>query len=318
MRFPLAVGDLEQEALSTAERVLDFLLGAPVRILGVVLAALVVRWLLHRTIDEFVERALASSLHERLSAGPTRLLLDGAGLAERRRQRVQTTGSVLRSLVSIVVLGVAVATVLGELGVNLGPLLASAGIVGAALGFGAQNLVRDFLTGAFLIIEDQFGVGDTVDLGTVAGTIEAVGLRITQLRDGDGVVWYVRNGEIVRVGNRSQGWSSAPVDVPVPHAADLGRACELLTQTAAALAADPDWRGRVLEAPERAGIESLSTEAVVLRVAVKCAPNENVPVARELRRRVLLAFADAGIDHPVASGAGPGPGPGGAPGAGPV
>ena len=302
MQIPLAAEELEQEALSTAGRWVAFLLGAPLRILGVIVVAIVVRWLLHRTINEFVERASASALHERLVSAPPRLRLDidrGAtvptALAERRRQRVQTIGSVLRSLASVTVFVVALATVVGELGVNLGPLLASAGIAGAALGFGAQSLVRDVLTGAFLILEDQFGVGDTIDLGTVAGTVEAVGLRVTQLRDGDGVVWYVRNGEIVRVGNRSQGWSTATVDVPVAYGEDLARVRDLVASAAAALAAEPEWREQFLEPPELLGVESLEADRVVLRVLVKCAPAEAPRVSRELRQRVALAFAAAGV-----------------------
>ena len=272
------------------------LLAGPLRILGVAVVAVVARWTLHRAINGFVARAAASTLHERLPAAPGRLLADErAALVERRRQRVHTIGSLLRSLASVTVFVVAVATVVGELGVNLGPILASAGIVGAALGFGAQSLVRDVLTGAFLILEDQYGVGDAVDLGTVAGTIEAVGLRVTQLRDGDGVVWYVRNGEIVRVGNRSQGWSTATVDVPVAYGEDLARVHALITGTAAALAADPEWRGQLLEAPELLGVESLEADRVVLRVLVKCAPAEAPRVSRELRARVAQAFAAAGV-----------------------
>lgn len=287
------------------------LLAGPLRIIGVVVGAVVVRWLLHRAINEFVERAAASTLHERLAAAPPRLRLDTgptapnvAVLAERRRQRVQTMGSVLRSLASVVVFVVALATVVGELGVNLGPILASAGIAGAALGFGAQSLVRDVLTGAFLILEDQYGVGDAIDLGTVAGTVEAVGLRVTQLRDGDGVVWYVRNGEIVRVGNRSQGWSTAAVDVPVGYGEDLARVRDLVTEAATALAAEPEWREHLLEAPELLGVESLEADRVVLRALVKCAPAEAPRVSRELRQRVASAFATVGVG--VASGSGSG------------
>src|SRR5262249_4059174 len=134
---------------------------------------------------------------------------------ERRRQRAQALASVLRSFVSISVFVIAIMLILGELGVNLAPLLASAGIAGIALGFGAQNLVKDFIAGLFMLLEDQYGVGDIVDLGEASGTVEAVGLRITTVRDVRGVLWYIRNGEIVRVGNRSQGWALIIVDVPV-------------------------------------------------------------------------------------------------------
>src|SRR4029077_3961131 len=138
--------------------------------------------------------------------------------SERRRQRAEALGSVLRSFVSVTIFSIAIMLILGELGVNLAPLIASAGIAGVALGFGAQNLVKDFITGLFMLLEDQYGVGDVVDVGEASGTVEAVGLRITTIRDARGVLWYIRNGEIVRVGNRSQGWALVVVDVPVGFA----------------------------------------------------------------------------------------------------
>ena len=281
---------------SAPQQVLDVLLGAPLHIVGVIVVAVLARWVLHRAISGFIDRAVAASPHERLTEGPARLLLDAGGLvAERRRQRLATMGSALRSLASFIVAGVALATILGELGVNLGPLLASAGIAGAALGFGAQSLVRDVLTGAFLIVEDQYGVGDTIDLGTVAGTVEAVGLRVTRLRDADGVVWYVRNGEIVRVGNRSQGWSTATVDVPVAYDEDLERARTVLADAVAGLAEEPEWRGRVLDTPEVVGVEALAADGITLRLLVRAAPGEQLSVQRELRRRVKAGFDAAGV-----------------------
>ncbi len=132
---------------------------------------------------------------------------DAGMVSERRRQRAETVGSLLRSVTSLVIGVLAVMLVLGEIGFNLGPFIAGAGIVGIALGFGAQNLVKDFLSGIFMILEDQYGVGDVVDLGAASGTVEAVGLRVTRLRDGNGTLWYVRNGEILRVGNKSQGFA---------------------------------------------------------------------------------------------------------------
>ena len=296
---------------SAPQQVLDVLLGAPLHIVGVIVVAVLARWVLHRAISGFIDRAVAASPHERLTEGPARLLLDAGGLvAERRRQRLATMGSALRSLASFTVAGVALATILGELGVNLGPLLASAGIAGAALGFGAQSLVRDVLTGAFLIVEDQYGVGDTIDLGTVAGTVEAVGLRVTRLRDADGVVWYVRNGEIVRVGNRSQGWSTATVDVPVAYDEDLERARTVLAAAVAGLAEEPEWRGRVLDTPEVVGVEALAADGITLRLLVRAAPGEQLSVQRELRRRVKAGFDAAGVrvaPGPPAAAAPPAP-----------
>ena len=166
---------------------IDVLVTRPLRIVVIVVLALLLRRILHRAIGRTITRATA------------------AGLTERKRLRAETLGSILRSTTSAVLLSVAVVMVLGELGLNLAPIIASAGIAGVALGFGAQNLVKDFLSGMFMILEDQFGVGDEVDTGFGTGIVEAVGLRTTRLRDVTGVVWHVRNGEVVRIGNRSQG-----------------------------------------------------------------------------------------------------------------
>src|SRR5262245_42889011 len=158
------------------------------------------------------QAGLLRPLRERI---PPSMQESAAGRNERRRQRAEALGSVMRNLASVTIFAVTAMLVLAELGVNLAPLIASAGIVGVALGFGAQNLVKDYIAGIFMLLEDQYGVGDVVDFGEADGTVEAVGLRITTIRDGRGVLWYIRNGEIVRVGNRSQGWSLVVVDVPV-------------------------------------------------------------------------------------------------------
>ena len=188
-----------------------WLLGAPLRILLILLGALVLRGLVHRAIRTLVDRATArADEHERTSF--ERLLDSATGAArERRRQRALTMGSLLRSIATFVIATVAILTVMAELGMPLAPLLTSAGIGGIALGFGAQTLVKDFLSGIFMIIEDQYGVGDVIDTGEAVGTVEEVSLRVTRLRDANGVVWFIRNGEIVRIGNKSQGWAVATV-----------------------------------------------------------------------------------------------------------
>ncbi len=181
----------------------NWLIAKPVAILLVILIAFVARWFLHRMIDRVTRRAAEGLptpvLKQKASVAKTQT---AAILASRRIQRAQTMGSLLKSIASIVVFTIAGITALAEVGVSIGPLIASAGIVGVALGFGAQSLVSDFLSGIFMIIEDQYGVGDVIDVGEAIGTVEAVGLRVTRLRDVDGTVWYVRNGEILRVGNQ--------------------------------------------------------------------------------------------------------------------
>jgi small conductance mechanosensitive channel len=207
--------------------------------------------------------------------------------------------SVLKSVATGVILTVSFVMVLAEIGLNIAPIIASAGIVGVALGFGAQTLVKDFLSGLFMILEDQYGVGDVVDLGEAGGTVEAVGLRVTRIRDASGVVWYVRNGEVLRVGNRSQGWSTAVVDVLVAYDQDIPRVQDLILTAAQELAADETWAEKIVDPPEMAGVESVAGDAVTIRLLLKCAPNEHLAVQRELRRRVKDTFDREGIRVPV-------------------
>ena len=267
------------------------------RIAFVVVAAVVVRFLLHRAINRVVRKAVATpavpeALRQRL------IDQSPAAAQERRRQRAETVGSVLRSLASFVVFGVAFATVLSELGVDLGPVLASAGIVGVAVGFGAQNLVKDFLTGIFMILEDQYGVGDAVDVGEASGIVEAVGLRTTRLRSVDGTVWHVRNGEILRVGNMSQGWSRALLDVPVAYGTDVEHATRVIQRVAQEVCDGEAVGSFVLEEPEVWGVEQLAADGILIRLVVKTAPLEQWKVARELRLRLKEAFDVEGIEIP--------------------
>ena len=210
----------------------------------------------------------------------------------RRAQRARTIGSVLRSSASIIVGGIAFFLILDTLGVNLAPFIASVGVVGVALGFGAQSLVKDFLTGLFMLLEDQYGVGDVIDAGPAQGTVESVSLRITKIRDSDGTLWYVPNGSMVRVGNKTQGWAAAVVEIDVDYFADLDQVRSLLSEAAARVAADPVIGAQILGEPVITGIEKLAADAVTLRLKVKTSPAQQWEVARELRiatREVLEA-----------------------------
>jgi small conductance mechanosensitive channel len=270
------------------------------RVLLVLLLALLVRAVVHRAIDRLIRTAVTGGPLSPLKERAKGTVFDASPLlSERRRQRTETLGSVLRSIASFTILTVAGSTVLAELGVDLTPIVASAGILGVAVGFGAQNLVKDFLTGVFMLLEDQYGVGDVVDVGPATGTVEAVTLRSTRLRDLDGTVWYVRNGEIARVGNQSQGWSRATVDVPLALTNDVDAVRDLLLEVATGMTAEPEWQGKVLEAPEAWGLESLGTSGVVLRLVLRTSPLERLAVERELRERVLRACTA----HEVALGA---------------
>src|SRR6187200_2366728 len=202
-------------------------------------------------------------------------------VSTRRVQRAQTMGSLLKSIVSGVVVAVAATMMLSELGVDIAPIVASAGIIGVALGFGSQTLVKDFLSGIFMIFEDQYGVGDVVDLGEASGTVEAVSLRVTRLRDVNGTVWYVRNGEILRVGNMSQNWARTVLDIGVAYSEDLARVRRVLMEVAHDLWEDEEFKGLVIEEPEVWGVEALSPDGVTVRVTLKTAPLEQWSVARE-------------------------------------
>jgi len=172
--------------------------------------------------------------------------------------------------------------VLAEFGVDLAPILASAGIIGVAVGFGAQNLVKDFLSGMFMLLEDQYGVGDIVDVGQASGTVETVGLRITTLRDGNGTLWYVRNGEILRVGNKSQGFAVAVVDVPLAHGTDVAETTMTASRVAQERVEQPDIADDVLEEVQTLGIESVTSEKLTLRLTVRVQPGRQFAVQRAL------------------------------------
>lgn len=272
----------------------DSLLDAPLTVLLVVVIALVTRFLLHRLVDRFVARAERGML----PASIGRMSARGVSLSEalaveasgRRVQRAQTLGGLLKSIGSGVIAAVAFTIILSEVGIDIAPILASAGIIGVALGFGAQNLVKDFLSGICIIFEDQYGVGDSIDLGTVSGTVEAVTLRITRIRDVKGVVWYVRNGEILRVGNQSQNWARTVLDVAVAPDTDITVVRRVLTDVAHDLWLDEDYDSIVLEEPEVWGVQDLTGEAMTIRLTLKTAPLEQWRVAREMRARIKTRF----------------------------
>jgi len=283
---------------------LTWLVAKPLSILVLLVAAVAFRWFLHRLITRLVRRAAEGMPSPVLRRNRD---LEGehpaAVLAGRRVQRAETMGSLLKSVASIVVFTVFGITALAQLGYPIGPLIASAGVVGVALGFGAQSLVKDFLSGVFMIFEDQYGVGDSVDLGEAGGTVEAVGLRGTKLRDVQGTVWYVRNGEIVRVGNQSQNWARTVLDIPVSLDQDLRRVQEVLRDVAHDLWDDEDFKHVVIEEPEVWGVEDLTPNWASVRVVLKTAPLEQWAVAREMRQRIKFRFDHEGIElaHPTAA-----------------
>ena len=292
---------LETLSEVTPESAWDWFAGEPLMVLATILAAIVLRWVLNRSIARIVNVTIAKSdaRRSRQAGRAGRVLAQATGLAhERHRQRTLTMGSLLHSIVTFTVTLITVLTVMAIVGIPLGPLLASAGVGGVALGFGAQSLVKDFLSGIFMILEDQYGVGDIIDTGEAIGTVEEVSLRVTRLRDPSGVVWYVRNGEIIRIGNKSQGWSTAVVDIPVSYAENLDRVIPLIRSVVHDFDATPEWKEKLLEEPQVVGVESMTGSAVTIRVVAKTAAEEQYGVSRELRERVKAAFDEAGVKGP--------------------
>ena len=258
-------------------------LANPMRIAFVLVLAIVAAWLARRLI-----RRIGRRVEMAPEIGP----LAGA----RRLQRIGTLTHVMCSVVTVVIFVIAVFVILGDLGIDLAPLIAGAGVVGVALGFGAQSIVRDFLAGLFMVLEDQFGVGDVIEVGDgVTGTVESFNLRVTRLRDVEGTVWHVPNGEIKRVGNQSQQWARAVLDIAVAYDANLPDAIALMKQVADSMYQDEEWARQMLSEPEVWGVEAFAPEGPVIRTVVKTKPHEQWNVAREMRVRVKRAFDDAGI-----------------------
>jgi small conductance mechanosensitive channel len=284
----------------------DVVFAKPLKILLVVVVAWLVNRLARRAIAGFAasltgdqqagnrlkRRLRRTSIGNRLPAS----VLATTQLDLRAHARAETLGYVLRSVATFVIWVIATLTILGELGIDLGPLVAGAGIAGVALGFGAQSLVRDFLAGIFILVEDQYGVGDVVDVGEATGTIEAVSLRTTRLRDVSGTMWHVPNGQILRVGNMSQQWARALLDLEVAIGSDLDEAQAVIKRTADELWRDPDWTSRILEEPAVWGIEAFGPNGVTIRLVVKTLPAAQWGVLRELRLRLKAALDAAGID----------------------
>jgi moderate conductance mechanosensitive channel len=270
----------------TAAQAVNVWLARPValvlQILLVLVVAIVLRLIALRLIGRITTHAAEAGNGK---ADPAHVLI-----GERRRQRAKALGSVLGNAASVLIFGIAAVTIAGDLGLNLAPVLASAGVLGLAIGFGSQSLVRDFLSGIFMLLEDQYGVGDVIDAGDATGTVEAVSLRITRLRDVNGVVWYVRNGTINRIGNESQGWARAVIDFPVAYGQDVARIRETMQQTAEQMWVEPRWRDVIMEKPEVWGVEAVSSNAIVMRLVARTLPLRQWEVARELRERLKTAL----------------------------
>ena len=280
----------------------DTVIVKPAKVVLILALAYVANRLIGRSIKRFVRSVKGEKVQRRLGTwrehAPT-AMVDGDQVPSlRSAQRAETIGALLRSISAFSVWVVAALMVMGELGLAIGPLIAGAGIVGIALGFGAQNLVRDFISGIFMLVEDQYGVGDIIDAGPASGTVEAVSLRTTRLRDVNGVVWHIPNGNIERIANKSQQWSRALLDFEVAYDTDIDVAGDIIKRTIVKAWDSDTWDDVILEEPEVWGVENLGADGVTIRVAVKTLPGQQFPVARHLRAQIKVAFEKAGIEIP--------------------
>lgn len=268
------------------------------QVAAIILGAFLLSWIL-RVVIRRVVRQIVSGVKKNQNVTDTQALVASPLAAVRVVQRTRTLGTVLTNIVNVTIGIIAIILVIDKLAPNtLGSLALLTAALGAGLGFGAQNIVKDVLNGLFMVMEDQLGVGDIVDLGPATGVVEGVGIRITQVRDVNGVLWYVRNGEILRVGNMSQGWSRVIIDLAVPYDADVEAVEAKMMETATALATSPKWRSRILEKPEIWGLESISAEAMVIRIVLKTRTTAKDDVSRELRMRLKTALDEMGVKLP--------------------
>lgn len=271
----------------------DLMLSGVVIVVAAVLRA-VLRFAIRRTV-----RVLTTRTHhanEDLGAKARRVLEKASGAASaRHRQRVETLGSLLRNIVDVVLVVLVLLTILAIFGVPMGPLVASAGVGGVALGFGAQSLVKDYLSGIFMLTEDQFGVGDLVQIGPLAGTVQEVTLRVTRLRDPSGTIWYVRNGEVLTLGNVSQGFSTSVIDIPIAAGEDPEKAKEVLRAALTPMVEEPAWAEVLLEEPEVLGVGAVTPSEITIQIRIRTGPNEQAAPTRAVRERAVRALVNAGF-----------------------
>ena len=292
--------------------VTDWFIDKPVKVLLIIVLAWVVRRFAHRAIDGLVERLVSDRAEDEAALVAeaqgtterwTREVLSSKiaelhDRSERSRQRARTLGVLFKSAATAVIFTLAALMLLGEFNINLGPLIASAGIIGIAVGFGAQTLVKDLLSGVFMLIEDQYGVGDIVDVGEATGTVESVGLRTTRLRDVEGTLWHVPNGEIRRVGNMSQLWARTILDVEVAYDTNLDEAMEVIKRVADSLWEEQLEEATVLEEPSIWGVQSFGADSIAIRLAFRTDPAEQWAAGRIIRKRLKEAFDEANIEIP--------------------
>jgi small-conductance mechanosensitive channel len=287
---------------ATLADLVDWFLARPAKVVAILVVAWIAARLIRRAIRHAVPRIYDPHEPARDRLGRLGITVPEMLTVElsdpRRRARGASISAALTSTATVAVWVIALLMVLGTVGLDIGPLLAGAGVAGVALGFGAQSVVRDCLAGLFMLIEDQYGIGDVVDLGEAVGVVEEVHLRTTVLRGVDGTVWHVPNGVVQRVGNKSQLWSVAVLDASVAYRTDLVRARDLLHRAADEVCESDEFRASVIESPQVLGVEALGVDGVTLRLTVKVQPGTQWALQRALREHVKQVFDAAGIEIP--------------------
>lgn len=268
------------------------------RIAVIIVVCVVIGYVL-RIIIRRIVLTIVSGAKKTARVDDTQALDRSPLAAVRVVQRTRTLGSILSNIVNITLVIVALVMIVSLIAPNLlGSLTLLTAALGAGLGFGAQNIVKDVLNGIFIVAEDQIGIGDVVDLGLATGIVEYVSIRVTHVRDVNGTLWYVRNGEVTRIGNMSQGWSRVILDLGVPYDADLDAFEEAILETATAMSKDPKWRSRILERPEIWGLESISGDTMIVRLVMRTRSNAKDDVAEELRVQLKRTVDGLGIKLP--------------------
>lgn len=273
--------------------------GVVLRILAIIIGVVLTAWLLRLLIRRVVNR-IVNGAKKNARVDDTQAIDRSPLAAVRLVQRTRTLGTILQNIVNVVLVVVALVWIAGIVAPNaLASLTLLTAAVGAGLGFGAQNIVKDVLNGIFIVAEDQIGIGDVVDLGLATGIVEFVSVRITHVRDVNGTLWYVRNGEITRIGNMSQGWARVIIDLAVPVDSDIDQVEKAMLDAARGLAKEQKWRSRIIEQPEIWGLESIGGDALVIRLVMKTRAGSKDDVARELRMRLKRAIDAIGVTLPL-------------------
>ena len=297
----------------TVAEAVDWFVERPLKVLLIIVVALILNRVARNAIDR-AEKRMIRDRERRLGERQAAEVDDGrfedqeyraikkaqelALATEQAKQRAMTLGSVLRSTATTVIFTLAILMALGEFDVNLGPLIAGAGIAGIALGFGAQSIVKDFLSGFFMLVEDQFSVGDVVDVGEASGVVEAITLRTTRIRDVSGTLWFIPNGEIHRVANKSQQWARAVLDIEVAYDTDISTASRVIKEVADSVWQEHLPKATIIEEPEIWGVERFGESAIAIRLVAKVEPGEQWATSRVIRQRLVEAFAREGIEIP--------------------